>query len=71
MFEKILLDEKYLKKSKSICEKISSRTQTHPKTLSRITILNVEAVGLCSKPEIEPVLVMTLVLSHKLTDNRT
>ena len=69
MFEKILLGEKYLKKSKSICEKISSRT--HPKTLFRISVPNVEAVGLCSKPEIEPVLVMTLVLSQKLIDNRT
>ena len=58
IFEKIWIDL-----GKNIFEDSS-------KTLSNISVPNFEAVGHCSKPIIEPALVMTLVLSHKLIDNR-
>ena len=39
------------------------------KSVSSVSVPNFKAVGRCKKPEIEPVLVMAIVLSHKHIDN--
>ena len=41
------------------------------KTFSSISVPNFEAVGLCVKRVIEPILLMILVLSYELIDNGT
>ena len=58
--------EKYSKISRSIFEKIVSRTPQKP---SLISLRQISNCGHCYKAEIESFFVITLVLSHKLTNN--
>ena len=58
-----------LRKSFQICEKVAFRT--FQETLFGVSVSNIEAVNRCSKPVIELVLIMALVLPHKHIDNGT
>ena len=57
--------------SKYLDRFVKNSFENSSKNFSFISVPNFEAVGRYKKPIIEPVLVMTLVLSYKLIDNGT